>query len=147
MSQVIWTGKATEEELPAVAQKIAEMLSTRNNFCLWMNGQMGAGKTTLTRFILREFGLPDIIPVTSPTFAYINEYEIQDKTFAHLDLYRVEENFSPEDLGLDEDREIKGTFVEWPEKISKHSTLSATHSLQIDVSDDLSFREYSLSLV
>ena len=52
-------------------------------------GDLGAGKTTMTREILYRLGLQPSVSVSSPTFTVLFEYEINNKWYAHIDLYRV----------------------------------------------------------
>ena len=106
---------------------------------------MGSGKTTLTRFILRNLGLSEIIPVTSPTFSYLNEYEINSDLYAHMDLFRADGHFEAEDLGLTGEREFRGYFIEWPTQIAHEPFLNPTHKLKIFYDDgcsDISERNY-----
>src|SRR5687767_4204629 len=130
-----WTLTASEDDLPQLAAKIAAELgspSVKDPFCLWLKGDLGSGKTTLTGFILRAFGLHSDMPVTSPTYTYLIEYQIKDSWFAHLDLYRAGPGFSFEDLGLTGYREYAGYFVEWPEQIPVNPSLIPPHVLEID---------------
>lgn len=143
--QLVLSDQGCLDDLEFIAKKITNELLHTENFCLWLVGEMGAGKTTFTGYMLRSLGLPPIIPVTSPTFAYLNEYEIADKLYAHMDLYRIEsDDFSLEELGLDEDRNFRGLFVEWPSKIKQHDELKATHILEISSLENGLVREYKL---
>jgi tRNA threonylcarbamoyladenosine biosynthesis protein TsaE len=80
-----------------------------------LEGELGAGKTTLAQAICRGLGIREA--VTSPTFSLVNEYEVDGTTVYHLDLYRLR---GPEDLtnmGWD-DIVNSGQIilVEWPER-------------------------------
>jgi tRNA threonylcarbamoyladenosine biosynthesis protein TsaE len=78
-------------------------------------GDLGAGKTTLVKALLRSCGVTDTI--TSPTFSYVNRYTTKDgKTFYHFDLYRVDSVQTFHNLGLDEylSQESSWAFIEWP---------------------------------
>jgi len=77
-------------------------------------GDLGAGKTTLTKGIVGGRGIPD--PVTSPTFTLIHEYGTPPRVF-HIDLYRLDEAYEVAALGLDEllDRPAL-TLIEWGER-------------------------------
>ncbi len=86
---------------------------------LAITGSLGAGKTTLVSHLLKALGVQD--PITSPTFSYVNTYNIIDgKKIHHFDLYRigsVEEFMSS---GFDEylyDPEAI-VLIEWPEVIT-----------------------------
>lgn len=77
-------------------------------------GDLGAGKTTLTKGIVEGRGIAD--PVTSPTFTLIHEYGNPPRVF-HIDLYRLDEAAEVASLGLDElmDRPAL-TLIEWGER-------------------------------
>lgn len=77
-------------------------------------GDLGAGKTTLTKGIVEGRGVAD--PVTSPTFTLIHEYGNPPRVF-HIDLYRLDEAGEVAALGLDEllDRPAL-TLIEWGER-------------------------------
>ncbi len=116
------------------------------DFCIWLQGPVGSGKTTLTSYILRELGLPPNIPVTSPTFTLVNEYLIQGKCYAHLDMYRLTEQSSLSDI-LDFTR-YDGYFIEWPENINRKGTpLEPTAMIEIHANgtDTRNYRIYDVS--
>lgn len=56
-----------------------------------LSGDLGAGKTFLTRAIARGFGVPTNVAIASPTFALVQEYETARGTLLHADLYRLRE--------------------------------------------------------
>jgi tRNA threonylcarbamoyladenosine biosynthesis protein TsaE len=80
-----------------------------------LSGDLGAGKTTLVRGVLRGFGHRGA--VRSPTFTLLEPYDLGDRHLYHLDLYRLGDAEELEYLGLrdlvDEDSLL---FVEWPER-------------------------------
>jgi tRNA threonylcarbamoyl adenosine modification protein YjeE len=114
------------------------------HFCLWLNGDLGAGKTTLTGVILHRLGLDPRIPVTSPTYTYLNDYKINDHSYAHLDLYRAQGDFSPEEIGLTDTNQYRGYFVEWPNQIPNNPFLEPTHVLDISVLEQGDSRRYQM---
>ncbi|PSG88250.1 tRNA (adenosine(37)-N6)-threonylcarbamoyltransferase complex ATPase subunit type 1 TsaE [Aurantibacter aestuarii] len=81
---------------------------------LIFKAEMGTGKTTLIKQLVKALGCED--EVSSPTFSIVNEYEGLTSTIYHFDLYRIEEETELYDFGietyLDSDAYI---FVEWPE--------------------------------
>ena len=77
---------------------------------------MGTGKTTLISAIVKEMGGTD--STSSPTFSIVNEYEVENDTVYHFDLYRLKNQYEALDMGI-EDYFCSGAwnFIEWPEKI------------------------------
>lgn len=80
---------------------------------MWLEGELGAGKTFLARGILRALGLPTAIPVASPTFTLVNEYEVAAGRVAHMDLYRLSEADELGALGLEEHLDRAICLIEW----------------------------------
>jgi tRNA threonylcarbamoyladenosine biosynthesis protein TsaE len=80
-------------------------------------GSLGAGKTTLSRGILRGLGHDG--DVASPTFPIVQAYGPPDTRLPlwHVDLYRIEDPSELEEIGLDEAREAAALLVEWPERL------------------------------
>lgn len=80
-------------------------------------GKMGAGKTTFIKALCEELGVTD--PVTSPTFAIVNEYMAGNGSpIYHFDFYRIKRQQEVLDLGF-EDYAYSGNLclMEWPELI------------------------------
>lgn len=79
-----------------------------------LNGDLGAGKTTLTQFIGKHLGVKRNI--NSPTFNIIKSYKGSNLKLHHMDCYRLED--SDEDLGFDEYFQDEGiTIIEWSQFI------------------------------
>lgn len=88
-----------ESGLNRAAIELLNALGTRRHISL--QGQMGAGKTTLVSAIGRVLGVSD--DVTSPTFSIINEYrDREDSPIYHFDFYRIDNPAQAEELGLDD---------------------------------------------
>ncbi|WP_312814891.1 tRNA (adenosine(37)-N6)-threonylcarbamoyltransferase complex ATPase subunit type 1 TsaE [Sedimentibacter sp.] len=84
---------------------------------LCLDGDLGVGKTALTQFIAKEFGVKEYI--TSPTFTIIKEYEGK-LPFYHMDVYRLDSTDDMYDLGYEEYIYSEGvTVIEWSEKIEE----------------------------
>ena len=86
------------------------------NFEVHLNGNLGAGKTTLVMGILQYLNWTDV--VTSPSYTLCEEYEIDGRLLLHVDLYRINSIEDVEVLNLD--RTIatqKIIFIEWPENL------------------------------
>lgn len=82
---------------------------------VWLEGGLGAGKSTLARAMLRELGVPGAI--RSPTYTLVERYPIPGGEAAHLDLYRLGDASELDFLGLDGlAAEATLWLVEWPER-------------------------------
>ena len=104
---------ADEAALLAYGATLARALGP--NELVFLSGEMGMGKTTLARGILRGLGFAGA--VKSPTYTLIEPYEIGATRLYHFDFYRIETAAELEYLGLDDllgESAIK--LVEWPEK-------------------------------
>ena len=99
-------GSALAKALPAAAEL---------GIVLYLQGELGAGKTTCVRSLLRSLGVAG--PVRSPTYTLIETYATEALTCVHVDLYRLKGEAEAEDLGL-RDLAVPGCLimVEWPEK-------------------------------
>ena len=86
------------------------------NFEVHLNGNLGAGKTTLVRGILQSLNWTDV--VTSPSYTLCEEYEIDGRLLLHVDLYRINSIEDVEVLNLDRMIAMqKIIFIEWPENL------------------------------
>ena len=86
-----------------------------------LSGDLGAGKTVFIQGLARGLGVPENIPVTSPTYTLVNEYPGR-RTLYHVDLYRIEDPGESADIGLDEI--LSGSrmvVVEWAERLPEQS--------------------------
>jgi tRNA threonylcarbamoyladenosine biosynthesis protein TsaE len=108
---------SSEEEMIALGEHIASLLPRRA--VVFLCGDLGAGKTTLTKGIAKGLGAADPDEVSSPTFTLIHEYGSPARVY-HIDLYRIETERQLASLGLDElfDREAL-VVIEWPEKFAR----------------------------
>jgi len=131
--------------LPEIAGQIVRELAKSPAFCVFLEAEIGAGKTTLVGYILHALGLPESQPVTSPTYTYLNEYKIAGKWYAHVDLYRAKPGLNIEDLGLLDAREFSGMFIEWPGQVAAHEGMKPTHRLKISFSKNRDLRSYEFS--
>lgn len=67
---------------------------------LLLNGDLGAGKTTFTKFLLARLGSSD--DVSSPTYSIVNEYDTENGKVYHFDLYRMSSIEEVYDIGIEE---------------------------------------------
>ncbi|MDP2058124.1 MAG: tRNA (adenosine(37)-N6)-threonylcarbamoyltransferase complex ATPase subunit type 1 TsaE [Flavobacteriaceae bacterium] len=104
-----------------VTYKLSELESVSRlilDFCahkvVLINGEMGAGKTTLIKSLLKTLGCKD--NVSSPTFSLVNEYQIDTEKIFHFDFYRINHVEEALDMGFEEylDQNAR-VFIEWPD--------------------------------
>jgi tRNA threonylcarbamoyladenosine biosynthesis protein TsaE len=115
-------GQALARSLPAVVHTsaavgtLAEPTAAASGAAvLYLRGELGAGKTTCVRSLLRAFGVTG--PVRSPTYALLETYSLGALTCVHVDLYRLQTLIEVDELGL---RDLLAPghllLVEWPER-------------------------------
>ncbi|MCX7150380.1 MAG: tRNA (adenosine(37)-N6)-threonylcarbamoyltransferase complex ATPase subunit type 1 TsaE [Rhodocyclales bacterium] len=86
---------------------------------IWLEGDLGAGKTTLVRGLLRAAG--DSGPVKSPTYTLLEVHVVSGLHFYHFDFYRFNQAEEYLDAGLDEYFSGSGIcLVEWPDKAAPY---------------------------
>ena len=114
--------------------EISKLISDSSNDVIEIHlvGELGAGKTFLTKSILNSLGWHGI--VKSPTYTLCDEYETEDMLFLHVDLYRLSDSSEIEILDLDRPSEkIKVIIIELPEIIGD--------SRSFDLKVSLSYRD------
>lgn len=85
--------------------------SLNGNEIILLNGELGAGKTTFTKSLVKALGVNDI--VTSPTFAFMKEYFGKYK-ISHYDMYRAENQDELFELGIYDNLTEQGiAVIEW----------------------------------
>ncbi|HEX2148122.1 MAG TPA: tRNA (adenosine(37)-N6)-threonylcarbamoyltransferase complex ATPase subunit type 1 TsaE [Pseudorhizobium sp.] len=89
-------------------------LALRIGDCLALSGDLGAGKSTLARALLRAVADDDDLEVPSPTFTLVQSYDLRIPV-SHFDLYRLCDPSELDELGLDEALATGICLVEWPE--------------------------------
>lgn len=103
----------TEEALRAWGETLGATVAPGTIFAL--EGDLGAGKTTLAQAIARGWGVAS--EVTSPTYAIVHEYTAPRGPLHHLDLYRLERPEQIAQIGWDEILRSRGlVIIEWPDR-------------------------------
>ncbi|HEX7820162.1 MAG TPA: tRNA (adenosine(37)-N6)-threonylcarbamoyltransferase complex ATPase subunit type 1 TsaE [Sphingobium sp.] len=119
---------ATAEAMEGFGLALADRL--RAGDIVALTGNLGAGKTTLARGLLRGLGHGGEVP--SPSFAIVQPYEppAVRLPLAHVDLYRLEDDGEVAELGLDDWLHDGALVVEWPARLG---AAMLAHALAIDI--------------
>jgi tRNA threonylcarbamoyladenosine biosynthesis protein TsaE len=104
----------TAPDTEALGAVIARALRSGDVVCLW--GELGAGKTTLARGLIRALMGPEE-EAPSPTFTLVQIYQAPEFQVAHLDLYRLSGPEEMRELGLEEALEEGAAVIEWPGRL------------------------------
>lgn len=103
-----------EEACRRFAASLVPRPALRNAF-IALSGDLGAGKTTFVRHLLRALGV--LGRIKSPTYAVVEPYELAGLTISHFDFYRFNDPREWEDAGFREVFAAPGLkLAEWPEK-------------------------------
>lgn len=103
---------ASEEETIALGERLARDLPSKQ--VVLLIGQLGAGKTTLAKGIVKGLGAAEPDEVSSPTFTLIHEY--RGRVF-HVDLYRLENEREAQSVGLEDLFDLEAVvLIEWGER-------------------------------
>lgn len=104
---------STEEDTQQIGAKVAQAL--HGGAVIFLQGQLGAGKTTFVRGFLRGLGYTG--KVKSPSYALVEPYELADRSIYHFDFYRLADANELEHIGLEEYFFAAAIcLIEWPEK-------------------------------
>lgn len=129
MERVLADAAATEQLGAALARSAP--WSAPQALVVHLHGELGAGKTTLVRGLLRELGVTGA--VRSPSFTLLETYACGAHTVLHVDLYRLAGSGDVASLGLrDEMRPGVLLLVEWPERAT-NSLPAADVQLQLSM--------------
>ncbi|MBU0660816.1 tRNA (adenosine(37)-N6)-threonylcarbamoyltransferase complex ATPase subunit type 1 TsaE [Patescibacteria group bacterium] len=130
---------STEEEQIAIGRQIASTCKAGD--ILLLQGDLGAGKTTLSKGIAQGLGLTE--PLTSPTFTLMNLYELPQEInkiteLVHIDTYRLEDEEGLKDIGVEDYLGSPNTLciIEWPGKITELLKNKKTILLELEHTKD-----------
>ena len=112
-------------------QKVVdEILPNLQHNILLLKGNLGAGKTTFSQFLMKNLGSTD--EVSSPTYAIVNEYNSPKGKVFHFDLYRLKKIEEAYDFGIEE--YLDNAFlciIEWPEIYEEELADLQHHEMKI----------------
>ena len=147
MTKLIVT--SNENETMAAGRELAkEILGIQSDrsIIIFLEGELGAGKTTFTKGILKGFDYQEL--VKSPTYNLVEIHETKNHKVFHFDLYRISEPIELEEIGIDEYLKELGSvsIFEWP-KNGEAVLPSPDFHIQISYkdTDQNSKRELSIS--
>ena len=109
-----------ETETAKIAKKISKKV--KKGDILFFYGDIGVGKTTFIRYLVNNLQKKNLLKLTevpSPTFNLLNEYELNNLSIQHYDLFRLKNINETKNIGLLENYSNFLTLIEWPEKIKK----------------------------
>ncbi len=106
---------ANEAETRELAMDLA--MAAQPHDVVTLEGDLGAGKSTLARALIRAIAEDEKLEVPSPTFALIQPYDLKRLPVIHADLYRVTSPDEIAELGWDEAAEGALLIVEWPDRL------------------------------
>ena len=107
-----------EYELDNLIMSLAKQLNVGDVILLY--GDLGAGKTTFARKLIRYMmGNPEL-EVPSPTFTLVQQYETNTVDIWHFDLYRMESPDEILEIGFDEALATAVSIIEWPDRMGSY---------------------------
>ncbi len=132
-----------QSDLDGFARDLAARL--RPGDALLLEGPLGAGKTALSRALIRALVSDQTLEVQSPTFPICLTYETPDNvTIWHYDLYRLNENADLSDLGWDEARRSGIAIVEWPSRARTDQMHKPLIRMTIEFTDEDGVRNVNI---
>ena len=108
---------ADAESTRRIGYAIGEALvaETSSGAVIWLEGELGAGKTTLVAGVLARFDVRG--PIRSPTYTLVEPYDVAARTLYHIDLYRLVDPREMEALAVREMLSERGVLlIEWPSR-------------------------------
>lgn len=133
---------ASPDETLAFAEKLARGFQPGRLYVITLSGDLGAGKTLLTKGLARGLEIADWYYLNSPTFTLINEYQGRLPLY-HFDLYRLGDADELFELGFSDYLAGSGVVViEWPEKAAGLLPESGVLNIRIEITGPEARRLY-----
>ena len=135
---------SSEETTKELAKELSNYL--KGGEIIFLYGEMGVGKTTLVKYLINQFQIKknlQISEVTSPTFNLLNEYDVDDLSIKHYDLFRLQNKSELKNLDIFENNTNVITLIEWPQLINKEK-LNKTIDLIFNYENELNNRSVKI---
>ena len=135
---------SSEETTKELAKELSNYL--KGGEIIFLYGEMGVGKTTLVKYLINQFQIKKNLrtsEVTSPTFNLLNEYDVDDLSIKHYDLFRLKDKSELKNLDIFENNKNVITLIEWPQLINKEK-LNKTIDLIFNYENELNNRSVKI---
>ena len=135
---------SSEETTRELAKNFSNYL--KGGEVIFLYGEMGVGKTTFVKYLINQLLIKKNLQtteVTSPTFNLLNEYEIDNLTIKHYDLFRLKNESEIKNLDLFDQNKNTITLIEWPELIEKEN-VKKTIDLVFNYENELNNRSVKI---
>ena len=105
-----------ENQLEFVIDRLKIFIESESVRFFYFSGGIGVGKTSFIRMMLKILGVTE--NVKSPSFSMVETYEVDDRSFAHIDLFRMQDPnaWKTDEISAAFDDDTNYIFLEWPEK-------------------------------
>lgn len=110
-----------------------------------LRGDLGVGKTTFVKWVLRALYHDPNLEVPSPTFAIVQTYEGEQHTCLHADLYRLSDASEADDIGIFEVDSHTICFVEWPERVGDEAFAHRTFDINLSYGQQHQGRDLTIT--
>ena len=135
---------SSEETTKELAKELSNYL--KGGEMIFLYGEMGVGKTTFVKYLINQFQIKKNLQtseVTSPTFNLLNEYDVDDLSIKHYDLFRLQNKSELKNLDIFENNKNTITLIEWPQLINKEK-LNKTIDLIFNYENELNNRSVKI---
>ena len=135
---------SSEETTKELAKELSNYL--KGGEIIFLYGEMGVGKTTFVKYLINQFQIKKNLrtsEVTSPTFNLLNEYDVDDLSIKHYDLFRLKDKSELKNLDIFENNKNVITLIEWPQLINKEK-LNKTIDLIFNYENELNNRSVKI---
>jgi len=135
---------SSEETTKELAKELSSYLN--GGEIIFLYGEMGVGKTTFVKYLINQFQIKKNLrtsEVTSPTFNLLNEYDVDDLSIKHYDLFRLKDKSELKNLDVFENNKNVITLIEWPQLINKEK-LNKTIDLIFNYENELNNRSVKI---